>query len=364
MKKISLILIHTIFFITTVAQAKIWRVNNNPGVSADFANFVTAVNTASVLAGDTLHLEPSPTAYAAHGSFNKRLVVLGVGYFLDPAVAAEPANPGLQATIHSSRISGSMGLWAGASGSVFSGLRFEGGVTFSGGAVTVSEIRFERCHFGNVVTFSNASYSNISMRQCYFGGLGASINNATENTLSNFICENSIFNGPNAQVTVSGLTGSGNVFRNNSFFSTNRLPIISNCYVANNIFHMQTAGTPAALVNCTVKNNLFSNNQSLPETATNNVINVSMSNVFVGGTGSLDSRFALKTDNPATNPAIGGGLTVGDVVSPDCGAFGGPVPYRLSGIPAIPSIYSVNVPISVPAGSTVLNGTFSTRNNN
>lgn len=343
-------------------QAKIWRVNNNPGVNADFANFVTAVNDASVMAGDTLHLEPSPTAYASHTSFNKRLVVLGVGYFLDPAVTAEPANPGLQATIHSSRISGTFGIFAGASGSVFSGLRFD---AFNFGVATISEIRFERCHFGGTMTLPNGSYSNISIRQCYFGGTGASINATTANTLSDFVCENSIFNSVNAQVTLTGLTGSGNIFRNNSFFSANRLPLISNCYVANTIFHRRdTPGADAAFVNCTVKNNLFSNNQSLPETASNNEINVNMSNVFVGGTGSLDGRFALKTDNPETNPAIGGGLTVGGVVSPDCGAFGGPVPYRLSGIPAIPSIYSVNVPISVPAGSTMLNGTFSTRNNN
>lgn len=364
MKKISLILIHTIFFSYTAVQAKIWRVNNNPGVNADFTTIAAAVSEPLVLAGDTLHLEPGPTAYTAHPTFNKRLVILGVGYFLEPAVTAEPANPGLQASIHSSRISGNFGLWAASSGSVFSGLRFEGGVTFSGGAVTVTDIRFERCYFGNTVIFTSASYSNISIRQCYFGGPAASITTTTANTLSSFICENSIFNGPIAQATLSGLTGSGNIFRNNSFFSPNRLPLISNCYVANNIFHRQTTGTDATFVNCTVKNNLFSNNQSLPESASNNEINVDMSNVFVGGSGSLDGRFVLKTDNPGANPAIGGGLTVGAVISPDCGAFGGPAAYRLSGIPAIPSIYSVSVPTTVPAGSTTLNGTFSTRNNN
>ncbi|WP_315820967.1 hypothetical protein [Paraflavitalea speifideaquila] len=51
-------------------------------------------------------------------------------------------------------------------------------------------------------------------------------------------------------------------------------------------------------------------------------------------------------------------------MTPDCGAFGGNDPYKLSGIPAIPSIYLLTVPASIPSGSSSMNVTFSTRNNN
>ena len=46
-------------------HAKIWRVNNNTGVVADFTTFTAAVNSASVLSGDTIHIEPSATSYGA-----------------------------------------------------------------------------------------------------------------------------------------------------------------------------------------------------------------------------------------------------------------------------------------------------------
>ncbi len=86
-----------------------------------------------------------------------------------------------------------------------------------------------------------------------------------------------------------------------------------------------------------------------------------MSTVYVGGTtGGWDSRMMLK----AGSPAIGAGVTVGTIVSPDCGAFGATDPYKLSGIPNIPTIYSLSAPTSIPSGTNSMNVTFSTRNNN
>jgi hypothetical protein len=47
MKKIALLI--TIVLIAINSQAKIWRVNNNPGVTADFTNTDLAVASASVV---------------------------------------------------------------------------------------------------------------------------------------------------------------------------------------------------------------------------------------------------------------------------------------------------------------------------
>ena len=52
------------FILTALpTQAKIWRVNNNPGITADFTTFNGAATSASVLAGDTLYMEPGNTVY-------------------------------------------------------------------------------------------------------------------------------------------------------------------------------------------------------------------------------------------------------------------------------------------------------------
>ena len=56
MKKLNT-LIAIFILITTIVNAKIWRVNNNSGVIADYTTVQAAHNAAS--AGDTIHLEPS-----------------------------------------------------------------------------------------------------------------------------------------------------------------------------------------------------------------------------------------------------------------------------------------------------------------
>ena len=59
-------------------------------------------------------------------------------------------------------------------------------------------------------------------------------------------------------------------------------------------------------------------------------------NLFVGGTSS-DGKYAIKTNSPYFTAGLGG-------TQP--GIFGGSIldQYKLSGIPAIPIIYELNVP--------------------
>ena len=333
------------------AQAKIWRLNNNVAVNADFTTFFQAAGSALVVAGDTLYLEPSATSYTTNSiTLTKRLVVIGAGYFLDPSDATYPYNPGLQVAGRTSQLA-FLYLGPGSDGSKFMGISLESSLYLAG----VSNIKFEKIFFGGGgIYFQNGTNDNVSMRKCYFGG-GQSIAASGTATITNFVVENNLFMG--SYLYMDQVSGSGNIFRNNSIMNSGSSFTISNTYIANNIFGTAAQST---FVNCTIKNNVFQVNQTLPGTATNNQGNVNMANVYVGGTtGSYDSRFVLK----AGSPAIGAGLTVGAVVSPDCGAYGATDPYKLSGIPNIPSIYTFTVPLSIPTGTTSMNVTFSTRNN-
>ena len=336
--------------ISVCANAKIWRINNNPGVVADFTSLDAAVNAAA--AGDTIYVEPSATSYGT-GSFNlnKRVVVIGPGYFLDPANAAEPANTGLQVATKDSRIE-FFRIGTGSDGSKFLGITIAGSVYITGAA----NIAFEKVYFPSGAYFENGTSDNVSFRKCFFNN-GVSINTSTTSVITNIAIENNIFYN-NAYVSLNTLTGSGNIFRNNSVVNNGNTFILVNTYIANNIFG---SSQPANFINCTIKNNLFDIAQTLPGTAINNLVNIDMSSVYVNGTtGSLDSRCALK----AGSPAIAAGLTVGSVVTPNCGAFGATDPYKLSGIPNVPSIYALTVPTSIPSGSATMNINFSTRNNN
>jgi hypothetical protein len=115
--------------------------------------------------------------------------------------------------------------------------------------------------------------------------------------------------------------------------------------------------------NCVVSNNIFTGSQSGIPIGPLNVNGNNLQAVpwadLLTLTGSTDAQYQLKVGSPA----LGGGVQIG-AQKPDCGAFGGNDPYKLSGIPGIPTIYSLTVPSSVPVGTPTMNATISTRNNN
>ena len=111
-------------------------------------------------------------------------------------------------------------------------------------------------------------------------------------------------------------------------------------------------------MNVTVKNNI-SGGTNLP-VGNGNVNSQPDATVFQGLTGnSTDGQWRLKLGSPA----IGAGETISSI-TPDCGAFGTADPYKLSGIPAIPTIYLLTVPASVTSSATTMPITISTRSNN
>jgi hypothetical protein len=320
----------SLFFMN--ANAKVWRVNNNPGVSRDFAEVATAITNASVQNGDTLYVEGSAAAYN-FVTLTKRLVFIGSGYFLTE-------NAGLQANTNESLIS-TIVLDSLASGSTLIGIRVSSFAVSS----NVDNITLSRCYAGNFnpgTAFANSRLSGWNVNKCY-------VNTFNFNTF-NFVFENlQLANNffLSSFGTFSSLNG---LIRNNIFMNS---VSTSNSYVTNNIF---LNGIPLTFTNCTLKNNIAQTNV-LPA-GNGNQNNVSQASLFTL-TGSTDGRYQLK----AGSPAIGAGETVNGI-TPDCGPFGTPDPYRLSGIPPIPTIYALSVPVSVPASATSMTITVSTRSNN
>ena len=80
--------------------------------------------------------------------------------------------------------------------------------------------------------------------------------------------------------------------------------------------------------------------------------------VFLGystqGTYSNDGRWMLAASSPAKGTGVGG---------TDCGIYGGVNPYRLSGIPPIPSFYKLTA-TSTTTSTNPYTITFSVRSNN
>ncbi|WP_276480239.1 hypothetical protein [Paraflavitalea pollutisoli] len=339
MKYLSLFLLATSISIST--QAKIWRVNNTPGVIADFSNFETAVNTAA--ANDTIYLESSALSYGGSPHLTKKLTIIGPGYHLDPS---DGGNAGLQVTTQDAYLSATLQVDPSGTGSKIMG--FVCASVYLNGT---SNITFERMRVGSVIYFHTSESTNITFRKCYFNASGF-LNEYSGGTVNGLTFENNIAAG---YVSLTELKGSSNIIRNNNFTSGSGSTFV-NAYFVNNIISGNAA---TSLTNCTIKNNIFRYAQTLPGTATGNKVSQNMDDVFIN-TGSTDGKYKLK----AGSPASGAGLSANGVNNPDCGAFGATDPYVLSGIPNIPTIYSLTAPTSIPSGSATMNITFSTRNNN
>lgn len=313
------------------AQATIHRVNNT-GIAADFTTLQAAHDAAAD--GDTIHVEPSGSTYGAC-TFTKPLVVIGPGYFLN-------FNAGLQAT-SATAITGGLLFEAGSEGCVVSGLDVQGA-----SRVKASFVRVERCRFSaGGADFSIAypvgalNLTGIVVNGCHVANgfvVGYSGTTLNDLSISNTVARTFNFgtggNTTGELINCIGL-GSGTT----ALFGGSGMSI-SNCIFGEFV----TPGTSS------YSNNLFA---GAPVAATNgNQINVDLSTVFIGGTG--DAQYQLAAGSPAIGAGVGG---------VDCGLFGGLEPYKLSGIPPVPSIFMLNAPTSTDQG-TPLQVTISSRANN
>jgi hypothetical protein len=340
-----------ILLISQTAFAKIWRVNNTPAVNANFTSLSAAVADVLVLSGDTIHVEPSAIIYTGV-TITKNLVIIGNGYLL----TGTGSNAGLQENTLTSMVS-SFTFGSGSAGTRIIGIDVTSiPLLFSSGYSGNVNLTFEKCRLNSNMFFTAGStYSNISFRKCLFV---AGLNVSSTATVNNFTVENCILNA-NVFYLNTNSAGIGNVFRNNAFKTSSDVQLTA-FYVANNLF---LCGSNSTFINCNVKNNIFSFNQT---GVTVGPLNVNGNNLvfqseatLIVNTASVDGRFQLA----GGSPAIGGGVDISGT-KPDCGAFGGNDPYKLSGIPGIPTLYSLTVPSSIPLASPTMNVTFSTRNNN
>ncbi|MES2647582.1 MAG: hypothetical protein V4717_11940 [Bacteroidota bacterium] len=344
MNKVSLLLAVALQ-LSVSSHAKIWRVNNVAGITADFITVQAAHDGAA--AGDTLHLEPSITSYG-NLTMSKRLSIVSSGQFASD-------NPGYQQDIKNAYAGEVAIADAGANGSLLS--------------IRCLQIRIDGSAVANI-SLLNCAVTTASDGQC-FGGLGdqgglniigadniivsgcwfayVSLRSASNNIL----LTNNIIAG---RVAVDG--GSSGVFRNNvicALFQGNTCgspPTLANSSFINNIFNKGFFLGAGVISNCSFQNN-FSADAFLPA-GNGNVNNMNMTTVFVNTSGGyVDNAYLLKQGSPAIGAGVNG---------ENLGAFGGTTPFRIAVTPSIPSIYKLAVPSAASGAS--MNIIFSTRTNN
>jgi len=323
------------------AQARIIRVNNSGIACTTPTDCYTTLSGAYASAnpGDTIHIEPSGVSYG-NLTIAKRVIILGNGYFLGTAEAN--GNPNLQANTAPSLVD-AITINNGADGTIIKGLTFNGNLNIVGtsAASRVSNLIIARNRLTFYFQFQNSN--NVQFIQNY--SLTGSGNISAGNN-SNVYISNNVLSSYGFIATDDG------VFENNIIISSAGSSI-HNFTVQNNI---TVTGTTQPFTNCTVRNNIGNSTQY--GNLNGNQQNIVMTTVFEDlANASLqwseDSRYTLKAGSPAIGTGFGG---------VDCGIFGGPAnPYRLSGIPDIPSIYKLTAPATVT--SNTLNVTISTKVN-
>ena len=305
----------------SLSFAKIWRVNNNIGITANFTTLQAAHDGAA--AGDTVYLESSPTSY---GGLNctKKLAIIGTGYFLD-------VNAGLQAFALSSKVDG-ITFNTGSGGSIIEG------VSTGSNAISIyaNDIVIRRNYIGAFSSTDPIYYtgpvniysgaSNIFITQNY--GLSITNNSASTGILiaNNLIALPSYYGEGSTGNCIQLNPNTVAIIKNNIFRRGTVNAYNSN--ITNNIMFLGYLNGSGNLIS----NNIGSGTQF--GSTDGNKQNIDMATVFES-TGSYDAYFKLK----AGSPAIGAGYGSTAITPVDCGMFGGSGSYVLSGIPAIPSIY-------------------------
>ena len=332
-----LLTVTPLFFLFTFAQAqKSWRLNNIPGLNADFSTLADAVNSANVNSGDTIYIESSPNNYSGT-IIKKKLIILGTGYFLSDSI-----NPKTQWNKNEATITGNLTFDPGTTGSVLSG------VVTSNLYINDSAIIIERCHVNGLYLAykANSFANNCIIRQNFITFNGAISSPTATGSAKDVLFHNNIIG---SSINFSGnLDNSSAYFINNNFTYYNSFSV-ANCIFQNNIFFQPSFGT---YLGSNAFHNNISNTTGIP-VGNNNQLSVNLTNVYENfnngninpTTGfSPDGRYKLKAGSAASNTGVLNGTTV------DCGVFGGPAPYVLSGMPPIPSIYKLTVPTQVNSG--------------
>ncbi len=316
MKKSLLITLFTLAFLS--AFATIWHVNNNTGIVADFSNLATAAASAQVAPGDTLYVYGSAVSYGIV-TLDKRLTLIGPGYYLNQ-------NQGLQADINPVIID-ELNFMAGSEGSLVSGM------TLNYGYVNALNVVVQRNKISKLIVQA----SNCMVLQNFFYNMPDYNYAIYVYSPANILVANNWIYFSLGGWCIYMEDGCSGTFYNNCTWGSCRY---RSAEVYNCIIDWDGAGwewtfdeDSYSSVHHNILMDVSSYNWTEQLTDPTNVYNVT-AQVYVE-TGSYDAAYQLCAGSPAIGAGVGG---------VDCGIFGGATPYKLSGIPAIPTIYNFVAP--------------------
>ncbi len=351
MKNLIVLLFCTV--LVTSVQAKILRVNNTANMAVNYTTVAAAV--AAATDGDTIHIEGSVTPYTGNVTVNKKLTIVGPGYFLGSTAETQYSK-------ETARINFNFTFDTGSEGSILAGVAHHTGASGyvvntnaygTGNKVIIQtdNISVVSCKLFYVEINNAQPRSNIFIQRCFFNpGVVTAIGTGvvTNLTITNCFFRNDFGTAP-AYLVINGAAGKQSNWRVSQCTFYNYFQIIAeNTVFANNAFYGATAagGTITSANNST-------------NTYTNNVMRYSVGGMAngvslntippistaedkwfsrAGSNTDIDIYYTSATATTAC-PLRDGTLPGDDVVSK--GMYGGGAAYVPSGMFTIPSVYDI-----------------------
>ncbi len=319
----NLIAVFLIIFFANKANSKIVYLNNNiteSNISEDLYIIWADAYAASSM-GDTIYIVGSNIS---HGNItiNKPLTIIGPGYFLDENIETQVNKNGAEF--------GNITLASGSDNSSISGLKLLTGrvINIKSGVnnIAIKNSNIFRFTIGDA---GGGISDNIQIMKCYFSNSSNGIDFFTSSIVTNLSFYNNIFNCP-----ISIPNGSSGIFSHNlllsntfSLGSSSSFEIVNNIYLNDDDNGLTIQALPDAAVHHNISKSAVFGSEN------NNIIAVE-SLLFIGASNaSTDGQYQLAVNSPAKGAGYNG---------TDIGPFGGPIPYRLSGLPNLPNIYELS----------------------
>lgn len=316
---LKLLFLAVIIFINKPLMATTIRVNNNlttDKANRIYSNLQDANDDVATKAGDTLLVDGSVKAYSIL-KCNKKLVIIGTGYFLTQNLG--------QSNSVSSTV-GEIDFNSGSEGTVITGLIFSYSPNTSKPYISVSGISIIRCYLTNGLYIYN-TINSLVLLQNYFDNNSISIINSF--SFNGIILKNNVFN---SSLIIDRFTNYPRIFTNvehNIFLGSVQIDVGS---FKSNILASNTATVD--ILSPSIQNNITLGTQ-LSAYATNQSYKDN-TQLFVGLTAannkSPDGQYKLIAGNAFATAGYN---------NEEPGIFGGTEPYVLSGIPTIPTIYEL-----------------------
>lgn len=316
-------LIFTLLFLLSIqiSYGTLYTVNNQEEPNEQqnlYASLQDAHDNAKN--GDTIYVEGSPNIYGLL-DVSKRLIIIGPGYYL-----AENENTQV---VKSAAVTREIDFENGSQGSKLIGISVSAYST-SDVNIYVSNIEIKQCYLHGHIGLFEGGLENIIISQNYFrSSNGESINWYSSRTpAKNLLVKNNIIN--RVLILQNGVSGKviNNVIKGSSF----KVGVNSSLEIKNNII-LSTVKDDVILPplpDAAISHNIGALDYFGSDNG--NQMNVAETEIFVAQ-GTSDGQWQIKEGGPADGKGENG---------VDIGAFGGPTPYKLSGLPSIPTIYELS----------------------